>query len=78
VNRRSNIGLGEITTPYLFTNPGAEIASTLRELLEWEKLMRLAFTAQARPAAEQTETGSGQGANEEVDDALSAMQNLRL
>ncbi|KIW63722.1 hypothetical protein PV04_08705 [Phialophora macrospora] len=69
---------GEITTPYLFANPQTEIASTLRELMEWEMLTRIAFTAQARPASEQTETGSALGMNEAADDAVRAMQNLTL
>ncbi|ETI20802.1 hypothetical protein G647_07144 [Cladophialophora carrionii CBS 160.54] len=69
---------GEFTIPYLFANPRTGIASPLRELVEWEKLTRIAFTTQTRAAAETTTADLGHGADEEADDVASALQNLTL
>ncbi|KAJ9613392.1 hypothetical protein H2200_003334 [Cladophialophora chaetospira] len=68
---------GEITTPFLFTGP-TPVPPTLRELVEWERLMGTAYKAQQDAATGEAQAESGQASDGEDDEQLMGLAQLGL
>ena len=69
---------GENRTPYLFRDPQTRIPSTLKELVEWEKLMRTAHKAQTCIATPETEHVCGQTEKDSVNDVTGLLEGLAI